>query len=174
MTRKFQSLVLFTICLVPLITALISQAQTADASTVPRLMRYVGVARDAEGKPLTGVLGITFALYSEQTSSAALWTETQTCRLMLMAAIQCFLGRASPMACLQSCSYQGRRAGSASESKDSPNSPAFCWLVPVCFESRRCRDTGRIAAKRLCTSGSRWRSGEPIYLEKPWRGFGDR
>jgi hypothetical protein len=33
--------------------------------------------RDLNGSPLTGVAGITFALYSEQTGGAALWMETQ-------------------------------------------------------------------------------------------------
>ncbi len=52
-------------------------AQTTAAPTVPRLVRFAGVARDLNGKPLTGVVGVTFSLYAEQTGSAALWLETQ-------------------------------------------------------------------------------------------------
>jgi len=55
-----------------------AQAQTIPAgSTLPRLVRFSGTAKDAGGNPVTGVAGITFALYAEQTGGAPLWTETQ-------------------------------------------------------------------------------------------------
>jgi hypothetical protein len=74
--RKFKLPVLLTLCLVVLPTTIGSQAQTTSA-TVPRLVRYAGVARDLDGKPLSGVVGITFSLYAEQTGDASLWVETQ-------------------------------------------------------------------------------------------------
>ena len=55
-----------------------AQAQTTPAgSALPRLVRFSGTAKDAAGNPVTGVAGITFALYAEQTGGAPLWTETQ-------------------------------------------------------------------------------------------------
>src|SRR5580700_7083102 len=55
-----------------------AQAQTMPAgSALPRLMRFSGTANDARGNPVTGVAGITFALYAEQTGGAPLWRETQ-------------------------------------------------------------------------------------------------
>jgi hypothetical protein len=55
-----------------------AQAQsTAAGSALPRLMRFSGTAKDAGGNPVTGVTGITFALYAEQTGGAPLWSETQ-------------------------------------------------------------------------------------------------
>ena len=83
MIRKFQLPVLFTLCLVVVLTTFASQAQTqtqtqsTGATTVPRLVRYAGVARDLDGKPLSGVVGITFSLYAEQSGDAPLWVETQ-------------------------------------------------------------------------------------------------
>jgi trimeric autotransporter adhesin len=59
--------------LVPLTVA---QTATQPASAVPRLVRFNGTAKDFKGNPLTGVVGITFSFYSEQTG-AALWLETQ-------------------------------------------------------------------------------------------------
>ncbi|MGA2593115.1 MAG: hypothetical protein ABSH32_24625, partial [Bryobacteraceae bacterium] len=44
---------------------------------MPRLVRFGGTLRGPDGSPLTGVVGMTFALYSEQTGGAALWQETQ-------------------------------------------------------------------------------------------------
>ena len=54
-----------------------AQAQTAAATTVPRLVRFAGTARDLNANPLSGVVGITFSLYAEQTGGAPLWLETQ-------------------------------------------------------------------------------------------------
>jgi len=67
-------------CLV-LFATVASPSQTTDATpattTVPRLVRYAGMARDLNNKPITGVVGVTFALYAEQTGGSPLWLETQ-------------------------------------------------------------------------------------------------
>jgi YVTN family beta-propeller protein len=61
-----------------LLAAGLAAGQTSStASAVPRLVRFSGTANDARGNPVTGVAGITFALYSEQTGGAPLWMETQ-------------------------------------------------------------------------------------------------
>jgi hypothetical protein len=54
-----------------------AQMPTQTASALPRLVRLSGTVKDLNGNPLTGVVGITFALYTEQTGGAALWLETQ-------------------------------------------------------------------------------------------------
>jgi hypothetical protein len=55
----------------------VGQTSTQTASALPRLIRFGGTLQDPKGNPLSGVTGITFALYSEQTGGAALWLETQ-------------------------------------------------------------------------------------------------
>lgn len=45
--------------------------------TVPPLVRFNGVITDGAGKPLNGVVGVTFYLYKEQQGGAPLWMETQ-------------------------------------------------------------------------------------------------
>jgi len=56
---------------------------TTDAagSAVPRLVRFSGLVTDGTGKVQTGALGLTFALYQEQTGGAPLWVETQKVQL---------------------------------------------------------------------------------------------
>src|ERR1700722_14614975 len=54
-----------------------AQTSTETVSPLPRLVRLAGTVKDLNGNPLTGRVGITFALYSEQTGGAALWLETQ-------------------------------------------------------------------------------------------------
>jgi trimeric autotransporter adhesin len=63
----FLSLVLLTL----------AQTSTQTPSALPRLVRFGGTAKDLNGNALTGIVGITFALYSEQTGGASLWLETQ-------------------------------------------------------------------------------------------------
>jgi hypothetical protein len=67
----FSSLVLL---LTPLTAA---QTATPTVSALPRLVRFGGTVKDLNGGPLTGVVGITFALYSEKTGGSPLWLETQ-------------------------------------------------------------------------------------------------
>jgi hypothetical protein len=55
----------------------IAQTPAPTASALPRLVRFGGAVKDLNGNPLTGVVGITFAFYSEKTGGAPLWLETQ-------------------------------------------------------------------------------------------------
>jgi hypothetical protein len=96
LTSKLQSLTRFTLCLlVPLISAL-SHAQNAAESTLPRYIRYTGVARDLDNKPLTGIVGITFALYAQQTGGGPLWLETQNVQLDANGHYSVLLGSTQP------------------------------------------------------------------------------
>src|SRR6266567_6231041 len=55
------------------------QANGASPGTiVPRWMKFSGVLHDAAGKPLTGTVDVTFALYSTEAGGNPLWFETQT------------------------------------------------------------------------------------------------
>ena len=57
---------------------LMAQSNVSGTDTVvPRLVNYSGKAVDAEGKVLTGVVGVTFAIYKDETDGAPLWLETQ-------------------------------------------------------------------------------------------------
>jgi hypothetical protein len=54
--------------------------QTVSTNTnvaVPPLVNFSGVLTDVSGKPLTGVIGVTFCLYKEEQGGSPLWMETQ-------------------------------------------------------------------------------------------------
>jgi len=53
---------------------------TAIAAVVPRLVNFSGKAME-QGKPVTGLAGITFAIYSEETGGSPLWLETQNVQI---------------------------------------------------------------------------------------------
>jgi len=67
------SLVLLSL---PLVELTFAQAPET-ASALPRLVRFGGTVTEPKAKPITGVAGITFTLYSEQAGGAPLWMETQ-------------------------------------------------------------------------------------------------
>jgi len=58
----------------------VSGTVTSGASA-PRLVKFSGVLKDVSGQPLSGVLGVTFALYKDQQGGTPLWLETQNLQL---------------------------------------------------------------------------------------------
>jgi hypothetical protein len=55
-----------------------SAVATNQQPVVPRLMKFNGVLRDPTGKPLSGAVEVTFALYGTETGGEVLWFETQS------------------------------------------------------------------------------------------------
>ncbi len=51
--------------------------QAASETIIPRLVKFNGTLLDAQERPMAGPVGVTFALYSQQSGGAALWMETQ-------------------------------------------------------------------------------------------------
>ena len=77
------------------------QAQQVGTSSngltaLPRLVRFSGTARDINGNPLTGVVGITFALYSDESGGAALWLESQNVQADANGRYTVLLGASKP------------------------------------------------------------------------------
>ena len=76
--KGFSALVISTL----LLCGLLAQSQqppvaTATNSVVPPLVNFSGVLTDVTGKPLTGLIGVTFLLYRDSQGGAPLWMETQ-------------------------------------------------------------------------------------------------
>ena len=47
------------------------------SGAVPGLINYSSVLKDANGKPISEVTGVTFLLYKEEQGGAPIWIETQ-------------------------------------------------------------------------------------------------
>src|SRR5450432_256718 len=77
-TIRFSVLPLFTILAFPLyLNAQQPVPSATSAAVVPRLVSFSGKAVDAQGKPLSGIAGVTFTIYKGQSDGAQLWMETQ-------------------------------------------------------------------------------------------------
>src|ERR1039457_5308817 len=72
-------------------------AQQPTTSSIPNLIRYGGVLKDADGAVLASqTLGITFALYKQQDGGAALWTETRNVTTDAAGQYNVMLGSSKP------------------------------------------------------------------------------
>src|SRR5258708_39651460 len=69
--------VLIAMCAFPLAQSQTINPTSQKSSVVPSLVNFSGAAKDLNGKPIVGVLGITFALYPSEQGGASLWLETQ-------------------------------------------------------------------------------------------------
>jgi len=56
---------------------ILAQQSTTTNAVVPTLVQFSGMLTSSNGKPLTNITGVTFALYAEQEGGAPLWLETQ-------------------------------------------------------------------------------------------------
>lgn len=106
-------------------------ATSSNGSTaLPRLVRFSGTARDINGNPLTGVVGITFALYSDESGGAAAGSNRKMCKPTRAAATPLSSAPANPTACPRIYSRPNRHDGSAYKSPDKPSNHECCWLAP--------------------------------------------
>src|SRR5579871_6801602 len=60
-----------------LVLSTTAQTGSPTAADVPPFIQFSNIAADVHGKPLTGVVGITFYLYKEQQGGSPLRMETQ-------------------------------------------------------------------------------------------------
>jgi trimeric autotransporter adhesin len=67
------------VCVVVWLSSAVTQQASPSGSAiiVPHLIRFAGVVKDSSEHRLTGVQGITFALYKEQEGGIPMWLETQ-------------------------------------------------------------------------------------------------
>jgi hypothetical protein len=68
-------LLMLTLCLASVSAQ--QAASTAANAVVPPMIKFGGVLTDANSKPLSGTVGVTFSMYKESQGGAALWIETQ-------------------------------------------------------------------------------------------------
>ncbi len=85
--------------LIAFLLPLFADAQLADtqsSAVVPRLVNFGGKAADAQGKVISGIAGITFSIYKDQSGGAALWMETQNVQVNAKGNYNVLLGSTKP------------------------------------------------------------------------------
>jgi hypothetical protein len=74
---KFSLSMFLTISMICSVVAAQQGASTQSSAPVPRMVNVTGKTADAQGKPISGIAGVTFAIYKDQYEGAPLWLETQ-------------------------------------------------------------------------------------------------
>src|SRR5215469_13067962 len=69
--------------------------QATNSAVVPPLVKFSGNVTDDNGKPPSGIVGVTFYLYKDSQGGAPLWMETQNVRPDNMGHYSVMLGSAS-------------------------------------------------------------------------------
>ena len=70
-------------------------AQT-EGATVPRLVTFGSVLKEADGKPMTGTVTVAFSVYESQEGGSPLWAETQEGRADAQGRYTVLLGATQP------------------------------------------------------------------------------
>ena len=95
---------LFTVVLLAACCASSTSAQQAQTATststdsqqvVPTLVHFSGTLTDPTGKPLSGLVGVTFYLYQQQEGGSPVWLETQSVQLGKNGSYSVMLGSTS-------------------------------------------------------------------------------
>jgi hypothetical protein len=115
-------------------------------------VRFAGTAKDLNGNAMTGVVGITFSLYEEQSSRAPLWLETQNVQADANGHYSVLLGttKADGLPAELFTSEQARWVG-VQISGASRTTARPAGQRALCFEGGRCGNGWRPAGFGLRT-----------------------
>jgi len=86
----------FTALSLIVVSVLAHGQQNQEQTTVPRLVQFSGTVNDSAGRPVSGTVSLTFALYTEQEGGTPLWLETQGVQADAQGHYTVFLGAESP------------------------------------------------------------------------------
>jgi hypothetical protein len=91
---KFVTSVIAGLLFCPLVHS--QQPEPQPKGTVPRLVNISGRAREEQGKPVSGIVGLSFAVYKDQFEDTPLWMETQNATVDVEGNYSVQLGATSP------------------------------------------------------------------------------
>ena len=77
---RMQVVTLFLFVSLGMSAAVAQSAPGATNAVVPTLASFSGILTDLDGKPITGVAGVTFSLYKDSEGGVPLWMEVQNVR----------------------------------------------------------------------------------------------
>jgi hypothetical protein len=131
--------------------SLIGQAQqNAPVSTnavVPPLVKFSGTLTDLNGKPMSGVVGVTFALYKDEQGGAPLWLETQNAALDKTGHYTVMLGASNSSGLPAEIFVAGEARWLAVQAEGQPEQPRVLLLsVPYALKAGDAQTLGGLPA----------------------------
>jgi hypothetical protein len=118
-------------------------------------MNFGGVLTDVNGKPLTGVVGVTFYLYQEQQGGAPLWMETQNVLLDKTGHYTVALGSTSSYGLPTDIFVAGEARWLGLQVQGQPEQPRFLLLsVPYALKAGDAETLGGKPASAYALAGA--------------------
>ena len=122
--------------LLPWVTPIFGQTVPAGSAGVPSMIKFSGAVKDDTGKPRTGIVGITFALYKDQQGGAPLWLETQNVQLDNSGRYTVFLGASKSEGLPQELFVSGEARWLGVQPEGGPEQPRTLLLsVPYALKA---------------------------------------
>ncbi len=130
-------------------------AAQAAGSTVPRLVSYSGVIKDANGKPVTGPVSLTFSLFAEQDGGSPLWSETQVAETDAQGNYTVHLGSTNPAGLPLDLFTTGAARWLAIQTQEQPDEPRVLLVgVPYALKAADADTLGGKPASAFVTTDS--------------------
>jgi hypothetical protein len=130
-------------------------AQQSAAETVPHSMPFSGTVLDADGRPRSGITGLTFALYKEQTGGAPLWIETQNVQLDSQGHYSVQLGATRPAGVPVDMFSSGDARWLGIQPEGLPEQPRVMLVsVPYALKAADAETVGGLPASAFVLAGS--------------------
>ena len=145
-----------------------AEQTTASGQSMPRTVEFSGVLTDGAGQALTGVQGVTFALYAEPAGGAPLWLETQNVEADVAGRYSVLLGamRADGLPQDLFTSNQARWLGVQASQPDVPEQPRILLVsVPYALKAADAETLGGLPATAYVLADS---AGSDGGTKKSW------
>ncbi|MBV9765723.1 MAG: hypothetical protein JOZ48_12835, partial [Acidobacteriaceae bacterium] len=133
--RKIHACLISACCLLTALSQL-SLGQEQGQPTVPRLISFSGVIKDAAGKPVSGPVSVTFSLFAEQEGGTQLWTETQVAEADAQGNYTVHLGATNPQGLPLDLFTTGAARWLAIQTPEQPEQPRVLLVgVPYALKA---------------------------------------
>src|SRR5579863_6240165 len=129
--------------------------RSGETASVPQFIQFSGSLKGYDGKPATGVVGITFLLFEEEEGGSSLWRETQNVALDAEGRYTVALGAATPYGLPSELFAAGRARWLGIEAQGLP-APARILLlsVPYALKAGDAETLGGLPASAFLRAGA--------------------
>jgi hypothetical protein len=122
-------------------------APSANGTVVPQLVNYGGVLTDVNEKPLSGVVGVTFTLYQEESGGTPLWMEIQNVQLSKGGHYSVMLGSTTSTGLPQDVFVTGQARWLEVKAEGQPEQPRVLLVaVPYALKAADAETIGGLPA----------------------------
>ena len=135
--------------------------QASSNNAIPQLVNYSGVLTGINGEPLSGVAGVTFSLYAEESGGVPLWSEIQNVQMRKDGSYAVMLGSTSATGLPQDAFVSGEARWLGVQAEGQQEQPRVLLVaVPYALKAGDAQTIGGLPASAfVLANGSRATAG---------------